>query len=102
MPGGRRRLFPGGRSGGCRLLRHLERLTREHPTARKRLGKYVLLGRLGHGGMGKIYLAFAPGPGGIEKLLVIKRIRPSMNQDRAFIEMLLHEARIARGKQQRL
>ncbi len=32
---------------------------------------------------------------GFEKLIVIKRILPAMNADRAFIDMLLHEARIA-------
>ncbi|MCA9642509.1 MAG: serine/threonine protein kinase, partial [Myxococcales bacterium] len=32
---------------------------------------------------------------GFEKLIVIKRILPQMNQDAAFIDMFLHEARIA-------
>jgi eukaryotic-like serine/threonine-protein kinase len=33
--------------------------------------------------------------GGFEKLIVIKRILPSLNQDQAYVAMLLHEARVA-------
>jgi len=65
------------------------------PTARRRLGKYVLLGRLGHGGMGKIYLAFLPGPAGIEKLLVIKRLHSHLTGDRALVTSFLDEARLS-------
>jgi len=45
--------------------------------------------------MAELFLAIQRSVGGFEKLTVIKRILPSMNQDQAFIEMLLHEARIA-------
>lgn len=60
-----------------------------------RFGKYTLLRKLATGGMAELFLAIQKSVAGFEKLLVIKRILPSMNQDRAFIEMLLHEARIA-------
>lgn len=60
-----------------------------------RFGKYTLIRRLAKGGMAELFLALQKSVAGFEKLLVIKRILPSMNQDRAFIEMLLHEARIA-------
>jgi serine/threonine-protein kinase len=60
-----------------------------------RFGKYTLLRRLAAGGMAELFLAIQKSVAGFEKLLVIKRILPSMNQDRAFIEMLLHEARVA-------
>jgi serine/threonine-protein kinase len=59
------------------------------------LGKYTLVRRLATGGMAELFLAIQRSVGGFEKLIVIKRILPSMNQERAFIEMLLHEARIA-------
>lgn len=65
------------------------------PTGRKRLGKYVLLGRLGHGGMGKIYLAYMPGPAGIEKLLVIKRLHSHLTGDRVLVGNFLDEARLS-------
>ncbi len=61
----------------------------------KRFGKYTLLRVLAKGGMAELFLAIQKSVAGFEKLLVIKRILPSMNQDKAFIEMLLHEARIA-------
>src|SRR5689334_2707331 len=65
------------------------------PTARRRLGKYVLLGRLGHGGMGKIYLAYAPGPAGIEKLLVVKRLHGHLTSDPVLVNSFLDEARLS-------
>jgi serine/threonine-protein kinase len=61
----------------------------------RRFGKYTLLRKLATGGMAELFLALQKSVAGFEKLLVIKRILPAMNQDRAFIEMLLHEARIA-------
>ncbi|MBS2018212.1 MAG: serine/threonine protein kinase [Deltaproteobacteria bacterium] len=60
-----------------------------------RFGKYTLIRKLATGGMAELFLAIQKSVAGFEKLLVIKRILPSMNQDRAFIEMLLHEARVA-------
>ncbi|WP_282416841.1 serine/threonine-protein kinase [Polyangium sp. 15x6] len=61
----------------------------------RQFGKYTLLRRLAAGGMAEIFLALHRSVAGFEKLIVIKRILPSMNNDQAFIEMLLHEARVA-------
>jgi serine/threonine-protein kinase len=61
----------------------------------RQFGKYTLLRRLAAGGMAELFLALHRSMAGFEKLIVIKRILPSMNQNKAFIEMLLHEARIA-------
>ena len=61
----------------------------------KQFGKYTLLRKLAAGGMAEIFLALHRSMAGFEKLVVIKRILPSMNQDQSFIEMLLHEARVA-------
>jgi serine/threonine-protein kinase len=61
----------------------------------RQFGKYTLLRRLAAGGMAEIFLALHRSVAGFEKLIVIKRILPSMTRDKAFIEMLLHEARIA-------
>jgi serine/threonine-protein kinase len=60
-----------------------------------RFGKYTLLRKLATGGMAELFLAIQRSVAGFEKLIVIKRILPQMTQDRAFIEMLLHEARVA-------
>ncbi len=61
----------------------------------KRFGKYTLLRKLAQGGMAELFLALQKSVAGFEKLIVIKRILPAMNSDKAFIDMLLHEARIA-------
>jgi serine/threonine protein kinase len=61
----------------------------------RQFGKYTLLRKLAAGGMAEIFLALHRSMAGFEKLVVIKRILPSMNRDQAFIDMLLHEARIA-------
>ncbi|HTQ46483.1 MAG TPA: serine/threonine-protein kinase [Polyangiaceae bacterium] len=60
-----------------------------------RFGKYTLIRKLASGGMAELFLALQKSVAGFEKLVVIKRILPAMNQDRAFIDMLLHEARVA-------
>lgn len=61
----------------------------------RRFGKYTLLRRMATGGMAEIFLALQRSVAGFEKLIVIKRILPAMNGDRGFIDMLLHEARVA-------
>jgi serine/threonine-protein kinase len=61
----------------------------------RQFGKYTLLRKLASGGMAELYLALHRSVAGFEKLVVIKRILPQMNNDQAFIDMLLHEARIA-------
>ena len=61
----------------------------------QRFGKYTLLRKIATGGMAEIFLALQRSVAGFEKLVVIKRILPLMNSDKAFIDMLLHEARIA-------
>ena len=61
----------------------------------RKFGKYTLIRKLAVGGMAELFLAIQRSVAGFEKLIVIKRILPAMNQDRAFIDMFLHEARIA-------
>src|ERR1700722_16713775 len=58
-------------------------------------GKYTLVRRLATGGMAELFLAIQKSVAGFEKLVVIKRILPALSRDRAFVEMLLHEARVA-------
>ena len=58
-------------------------------------GKYTLLRRIASGGMAELFLALQRSVAGFEKLVVIKRILPSVNKDRDFIDLLMHEAKVA-------
>jgi serine/threonine protein kinase len=59
------------------------------------LGKYEILKKLATGGMAEIYLARVRGNAGFEKLVVIKRILPTVADDPTFVRMFLDEARLA-------
>jgi serine/threonine-protein kinase len=62
---------------------------------RQRFGKYVLLDRIAVGGMAEIFLARQEGLEGFEKTIVIKRIRPHLSSQKAFVKMFLNEAKLA-------
>ncbi|MCE9571942.1 MAG: protein kinase [Deltaproteobacteria bacterium] len=59
------------------------------------LGKYSVDRRLGVGGMAEVFLCRRRGIGGFDKQVVIKRIRPDITHDPAFLGMFLDEARVA-------
>jgi eukaryotic-like serine/threonine-protein kinase len=59
------------------------------------IGKYVVVRKIGEGGMAEIYLATHKGPEGFERELCIKRIREFLSNDPHFVEMFVAEARIA-------
>jgi serine/threonine protein kinase len=50
---------------------------------------------LGRGGMGDVTLAVLQGPSGFSKLKVIKRLRSEIADKTEFLQMFLHEARLA-------
>ena len=63
--------------------------------ARRSVGRYELVQRLGHGGMATVYLGRVTGSAGFEKLVAVKIIHPHLAAEAEFVEMFLEEARIA-------
>ncbi|HEY1815680.1 MAG TPA: tetratricopeptide repeat protein [Kofleriaceae bacterium] len=61
----------------------------------RRLGRYELITRIGQGGMAEVQLALQRGPAGFEKLVVVKLVHDSLATQKAFVDMLLDEARLA-------
>ncbi|MBV9949633.1 MAG: serine/threonine protein kinase [Myxococcales bacterium] len=59
------------------------------------IGKYHLVAELARGGMGNVYLAVAQGPGGFNKLLVVKELKPELSDDETYVAMFREEARLA-------
>lgn len=58
------------------------------------LGRYELFRRLGRGGMAEVYLARRRAAG-VEKWLVVKRLRPERVGDVRFLELFVREARLS-------
>ena len=61
----------------------------------RQFGRYTLLERLGAGGMAEVFKAKSFGVEGFEKTLVIKRILPELARKAEFLEMFVHEAKLA-------
>ena len=57
-------------------------------------GKYQLQERLGEGGMAVVWRAKLLGPGGFEKVLVVKQIRDELAQRHEFIDLFVAEAKL--------
>ena len=61
----------------------------------EKFGGYLLLERIGVGGMAEVFLARHSGLAGFEKEIVIKRIRPHLSEVPSFVNMFLGEAKLA-------
>ena len=69
-------------------------MTDQLEMAPRRFGKYVLLERIGRGGMAEVFRARTYGPGGFAKDCAIKRILPNLLDDEQFVRMFIDEARL--------
>lgn len=58
-------------------------------------GRYRLLERIGQGGMAEVFKAKSCGVEGFEKIVVIKRILPELATSQEFVDMFIHEAKLA-------
>jgi serine/threonine-protein kinase len=57
--------------------------------------KYRIIKKFDAGGMAEVFIADAVGAGGIIKRVAIKRILPSLAENKKFVAMFLDEARVA-------
>src|SRR5258708_21532344 len=57
--------------------------------------KYAVVAELGQGGMAVIHLAAARGHGNVQKLVVLKSIRPELMTNDKVRQMFMDEARLA-------
>lgn len=83
-------------TGGWWMSLRLAPTKHETPTeAGERLGRYALLGQLGHGGMSTLHLAITGGFGEFRKLCVIKELRHDLVLSYEYVKMFLAEAKLA-------
>jgi serine/threonine protein kinase len=60
----------------------------------ERFGRYLLLDRIGSGGMAEVYRAVMPGAQGFRQTFVVKRILAERSRATDFVDMFVQEARI--------
>ncbi|PIE71523.1 MAG: hypothetical protein CSA22_01470 [Deltaproteobacteria bacterium] len=58
-------------------------------------GKYLLLDRIGMGGMAELHRAKMLGEAGFEKLVAVKKLLPSSASESEVVEAFIHEAKLA-------
>lgn len=58
-------------------------------------GRYLLLDRIGCGGMAEVFRALSIGSAGFAKTVAIKRVLPNLAADPAAVTMLISEAKLA-------
>lgn len=59
------------------------------------LGRYLLVDRIGEGGMAEVYTAVSFGYGGFRRPFVIKRLRPELNGNPTAVGLFIDEANLA-------
>ena len=80
-------------SGSNPRFNDLEALSFERPTMK--VGRYRILSELGRGGMSNVFLAVATGPGGVNKLVVLKALLSDLSTEAYALSMFMDEARLA-------
>ena len=60
----------------------------------EKFGRYILLDRIGVGGMAEVFRAVMPGVEGFQRTFVVKRILAERAQSPYFVDMFVQEARI--------
>jgi serine/threonine-protein kinase len=65
------------------------------PVPVERFDEYVVVARLGHGGMAEVILGLAQGLQGFRKLVAIKRLHAHCEEDPELVKMFVHEASLA-------
>lgn len=60
----------------------------------ERFGQYILIDKVGSGGMAEIFKAKKLGIEGFERVLAIKRILSHVSSDEEFIDMFIAEAKL--------
>jgi hypothetical protein len=58
-------------------------------------GPYLLLEKIGSGGMAEVFRAIRKGPEGFVRLFALKRIIPRHAESRDFVQMFINEARLS-------
>jgi serine/threonine protein kinase len=57
-------------------------------------GRYVLLDKIGEGGMAEVFRAAVLGPAKFQRILVVKRILPHVSREQSFVQMFIDEANL--------
>jgi serine/threonine protein kinase len=65
-----------------------------HDVKPQRFGRYILLDRIGEGGMAEVFRAVMPGAEGFKRTFVVKRILTQFSRSDHFVNMFVREARI--------
>ncbi|GEM_PF-2119129 len=61
----------------------------------ERFGNYILIERIGSGGMAEVYQALQMGVLGIERIVALKRLHASFSDNERFVKLFLREGKVA-------